>query len=59
MPSHASEYYLYNMVKDGEVMYKKSLAAAIEGQGKARKLLTEQLPSDEWIFDDLHSTESE
>jgi len=49
---HAAEYFLFKMVKDGDYMYKKSLLAAIEGQEKARKLLTEQLPEDEWTFDD-------
>jgi len=49
---NAAEYFLFKMVKDGDYMYKKSLAAAIEGQGKARKLLMEQLPEDEWTFDD-------
>ena len=49
---HAAEYYLIRMVKDGDYMYKKSLSAAIDGQEKARKLLMEQLPEDEWTFDD-------
>ena len=49
---HAAEYFLYNMVKDGEVMYKKSLRDAIEGQTIAREMIMEDLPSDEWTFDD-------
>ena len=48
---HAAEYFLIKMVKDGDYMYKKSLAAAVDGQEKARKLLMEQLPEDEWTFD--------
>ncbi len=46
-----AESYLYDMVKDGDVMYKKSLYAAIEGQEKARKKLAEELPGEEWTFE--------
>ena len=49
---HAAEYFLYNMVKDGDVMYKKSLHDAIEGQAKARAVIAENLPLGEWTFDD-------
>ncbi|MGX8705286.1 MAG: tetratricopeptide repeat protein [bacterium] len=49
---HAAEYFLYNMVKDGDVMYKKSLHDAIEGQTMARAAMAEDLPRDEWTFDD-------
>ena len=46
-----AESFLYDMVKDGDVMYKKSLASAIEGQGKARAVLTKELPEQNWSFD--------
>ena len=46
-----AESFLYDMVKDGNVMYKKSLRAAIEGQAKARALLMAELPNSEWTFD--------
>jgi TPR repeat protein len=46
-----AEYHLYEMVRDGEVMYKKSMNAAIEGQEKARQKLAEELPSHEWTFE--------
>lgn len=46
-----AEVFLYDMVKDGDAMYKKSLQAAIDGQAKARKKLAEELPADEWIYD--------
>ncbi len=39
------------MVKNGDVMYKKSLASAIEGQERARQKLTNELPNDNWTFD--------
>jgi TPR repeat protein len=46
-----AEVYLYDMVKDGQVMYKKSLLAAVESQKKAREALMKELPEDEWTFD--------
>ena len=46
-----AESFLYDMVADGEVMYKKSLQEAIEGQAKARAKLNDDLPEDEWEFD--------
>ena len=49
---HAAEYFLYNMVKDGDVMYKKSLRDAIDGQAKARTAMAGNLPGNEWTFDD-------
>ena len=49
---HAAEYSLYKMVKYGDVMYKKSLREAIEGQAKARAAMADNLPDDEWTFDD-------
>lgn len=45
-----AEAYLYDMVAGGNVMYKKSLQAAIDGQTKARAKLTEALPDKEWTF---------
>ena len=38
-----AEAFLYDMVADGDYMYKNSLLAAIDGQEKARALLTEML----------------
>ena len=46
-----AELYLYDMVMDGDEMYKKSLQAAIDGQAKARAKLDEGLPKQEWIID--------
>ena len=46
-----AEAYLYDMVLDGDVMYRKSLDAAIKGQAKARAKLAEELPEDTWGFD--------
>lgn len=39
-----AERYLFDMVNGGDVMYKKSLQAAIDGQAKARAKLIETLP---------------
>jgi hypothetical protein len=39
------------MVRDGNVMYKKSLSAAIDSQQKAREKLMNDLPAKEWEFD--------
>ena len=47
-----AEIMLFQMVKDGDVMYKKSLFDAISGQERAREMLAEQMPKDEWAFDD-------
>ncbi len=44
-----AELMLYSMVKDGNCMYKKSLRLAIEGQAKARDMLSRNIPEDEWI----------
>ena len=43
-----AERYLYDMVMSGELMYRGSLKAAIEGQAKARKILMKKLPSLRW-----------
>lgn len=45
-----AESYLYDMVLNGEAMYKKSLDAAVAGQAKAREKLAEELPGDDRIF---------
>ena len=45
-----AESFLYDMVADGDVMYKKSLQEAVEGQAKARAKLNDELPEDEWEF---------
>ena len=49
---HAAEYFLYKMVKYGDVMYKKSLREAIEGQAIARAAMADNLPDNEWTFAD-------
>ena len=46
-----AEAYLYDMVAGGNVMYKKSLQAAIYGQTEARAKLAEALPDKEWPFE--------
>ncbi len=46
-----AEAYLFDMVAGGNVMYKKSLQDAIEGQAAARSKLLGSLPSQDWIFD--------
>lgn len=46
-----AEAFLYDMVLDGDVMYRKSLDAAIKGQAKARAKLAEELPENTWEFD--------
>lgn len=46
-----AEGYLYDMVKGGDLMYRRSLEAAIAGQEQARKKLAEKLPADAWRFD--------
>ncbi len=42
---HFAEEFLYDLVAEGEEMYRKSLQAAIDGQAKARRLLAKKLPS--------------
>ena len=46
-----AEAFLYDMVASGDAMYKKSLQAAVDGQAKARKKLSEGIPDAEWTFD--------
>ena len=48
---HEAEIMLYRMIMNGDHMYKKSLQRAIEGQSKARSLLADRLPGDEWTLD--------
>lgn len=43
-----AERYLFDMVNNGEAMYKKSLKLSIEGQMKARRILLEDLPKIQW-----------
>jgi len=45
-----AELYLYDMVVEGNLMYKKSLEHAIQGQALAREELDEYLPEEEWIY---------
>lgn len=47
-----AETFLYDMVAGGDVMYKKSLQSAIDGQRKAREKLAAALPHDKWLPDD-------
>lgn len=47
-----AESFLYDMVKNGDVMYKKSLQAAIDGQTKARAKLSLELPDNDWSIKD-------
>lgn len=44
-----AENYLYDMVKRGNVMYKKNLQEAVDGQAAARKKLAEELPDRQWL----------
>ena len=44
-----AEVMLYRMVNGGNIMYKKSLRLAIEGQAKARDALSHSVPTEEWI----------
>ena len=46
-----AESFLYDMVKNGDYMYKNSLKAAINGQAKAREKLAEALPGKERTFE--------
>ena len=46
-----SGYKVAKMVANGEVMYRKSLEAAVEGQNKAREALSGTLPDKRWTFD--------
>ncbi len=46
-----AEAFLYDMALDGDVMYRKSLDAAIKGQANARAKLAEELPEGTWRFD--------
>lgn len=46
-----AESFLYDMVVNGNTMYKKSLDAAVKGQDKAREQLMSELPEDNWSFD--------
>ena len=44
-----AEAFLYDMVLDGDIKYKKSLEAAIRGHAETGKKLSEKLPEGEWI----------
>ncbi len=44
-----AETFLYDMVKNGDTMYKKSLLAAIEGQAAARNVLLSRLSEKQWL----------
>jgi hypothetical protein len=47
-----AEFYLYDMVRGGDVMYRKSLDDAVKGQEAVRGKLAEELPESTWKFDD-------
>ena len=47
-----AEVFLTDMVLAGDVMYKRSLEAAIEGQNKVRSVVHTLLPTGGWGFDD-------
>ena len=44
-----AEAYLFDMVMDGSIMYRKSLDKAVQGQESVRRLLAEKLPEGAWI----------
>ena len=46
-----AEAFLYDMIENGDYMFKKSWQAAIDGQAKARTALTTALSDKEWEFD--------
>jgi hypothetical protein len=46
---HRAEGFLLDMVKSGDVMYKNSLNAAIEGQAKAREQIAKDMPEEIWL----------
>ena len=46
------ESFLYDMVYDGDVMYRRNLEVAVRGQEETRKKLSEQLPENEWKVDE-------
>ena len=46
-----AELLLIRMIQNGDFMYKNSLREAIEGQARARALLMEDFPADEWTLD--------
>lgn len=43
-----AEFFLYDTVKNGNDMYRKSLMAAIDGQREARAALVNELPDPTW-----------
>ena len=45
-----AEYFLFNMVEDGNDMYRHSLLNAIEGAENARRKLLADLPDSDWPF---------
>ena len=45
-----AEFFLYDMVRNGDDMYRNSLEKAIEGQEKVRKALADELPEKSWFF---------
>lgn len=47
---HKAEEHLFTVVKEGDVMYRKSLEQAISGAAEARELLRKKLPGDTWDF---------
>ena len=48
-----AEAFLYDMVANGDTMYKKSWRVAIEGQAKAREILSSAMPEREWRDEEI------
>ena len=46
-----AEVFLCDMVLAGDVMYRKSLEAAVSGQDAVRKELEAAMPETQWAFD--------
>lgn len=45
-----AEFFLYDMVKGGDDMYRSSLETAIDGTERVRKELAAELPPKSWVF---------
>lgn len=45
-----AEFFLYDMVKNGDDMYRSSLEAAIDGAERTRQELASELPPKSWAF---------
>lgn len=45
-----AEFFLFNMVMNGDDMYRKSLIAAQEGLEKVRQMMMDALPENKWAY---------